>query len=606
MEKDEKTRQNKRIFAQLLRECLKRAELKQIDLAGEIDMSRSIISRTADPDLIYLASYENFQRIVEALKERPGNSQIQLEELEQAYFSALNPKKEISSGVPPHLINRLSQSLSRWPAETEEGGGIIKDIETTLSLWTLYDYAKNELDNGDPFRAKHSLVDILSQSGDRILLTVLALQDLAVCQRALNEGMETVLGNLNKALRMAKRHLQEIPSSTIGDLHTTKGDIHRRNGELRLSMNEYALASSFYAKIPDINERMKTLARIDRKMAGLNLYMGKPKVAEVLLYPSMRRSKKSNDISGIKKAQQHLAWARALQGYYDEALSIHKEHNSGFQVTTQRDYLELAKSQSYYGEILRMCGNYQEAQKIFQFSLDNLSNYAETILEEKESLIKGPIYVGLGQTLIALKRSEEANKILTDSLVINKYAPYFLARTHIALGKLNMLVDSVKAATHFQAADNLFSDLGNDYYVATILINRAQLEFYEKRYDEAHKWAREALKYSKENEGYTVHEIRANLWLGLIELAHPVESNALAWLQQCLSLCITPLQNSYLINEAIEQLYTWESRFVDFSSKDISFFLIDQFSSHPYGTETEFGKYLLEKVLFLRTFVNKP
>jgi len=549
---------NKRHFVDLFKACRERSGFSQAELADEAGCSRSTIARMESRSEDYIAKTETFEKIKRALDKHNSPSQInELVLIRDSVKSTEAAEKTTQTGL---IVNRITNELNRWPAGSVEGKGFVKEMETSISLWALYYMARIDLENGEPDRAARYLQEVKGKSGNRNLLKTLALKDLAICGRSLGEDMKIVRGLLDEAVTIAEAYPEEIEHRLIGDIWTTIGDIHRRNGEFDEAFKAYRTASEKFGEIniEDINTRLSALARVDIKKAGVLLYRGEAEQAESELRSCLRSLKTISDKKGLRKAEQHLAWAWALLGYYDEALRLHESHLQNYQVESQKDYLELAKSQCYFGEILRLCRKYQEAATYFRKSQKSLRDYAETILEEKESLIKGPIHVGLGQVLTSLGDFAGAEETLQKSERINKNAPFFLARTNSAFGKLSIKMGKYQVAdSRLKIAEEMFEDLHNNYYIVDILINKSHLELAKNENMElARELATDAFTYSQAHSGFDVHYIRANLMLAKLDLLTGTKSDPNARLSDCLTRCIMGLENTYLMAYVINEMRT--------------------------------------------------
>ena len=192
-----------------------------------------------------------------------------------------------------------------------------------------------------------------------------------------------------------------------------------------------------------------------------------------------------NTLSDAAEVHYWLSILLRHQGDYDEAL-IHGKQA----ISLQRDQTKNAEIYNSLGQIFFRQGDYQRSREHFQTALE-LSEAARTMQGKVNALN------GLGRVAWVTNRVKEGIDFEHMSLSLAQEQNYPLgeAWAHNALGEIHRnLQEPQAAAIHLKRASEGFGRLHEYSLAALTLQNLAYVELSLKRWDEAEKGFREALK----------------------------------------------------------------------------------------------------------------
>jgi tetratricopeptide (TPR) repeat protein len=203
-----------------------------------------------------------------------------------------------------------------------------------------------------------------------------------------------------------------------------------------------------------------------------------------------------------------------------------------------------------------MSGQYNDALSAYLEALDDLREYrrySESSSIEEETLVRGPILLGQGQTYVRMGKLQEASAALAESARANADDPFFLAQTQNALGKLAIETGNYEeAARRFDRAASLFEKPGNVYYQAALQVNRAELEYRLGKLAAVRRWAKEVV-HRTADDNIKVHRIRAHVWLAIADTTEWTADDPTAEFFMALRMAVADLDNIYLCREILKQ-----------------------------------------------------
>jgi tetratricopeptide (TPR) repeat protein len=540
-------------FCALFRTLRQRVGLNQIGLGSEIGADRSMISKWENPHTGNLPSPPYFEKSCVVLRES-GIQEDDLRKLEGLWSQARGELRggRISSQEP--LSQEVGEMLTEWDLSPMDRRGFEYELRTILDNWKDYQLAVSELRVGMHDFAREKFENLLERLNDQKIsqpqLRMRILLALGIVRRILGEEQGALDAQLQQALTIA-RELGEAGLERNAHILATIGDINRRLGRLAIATDMYRQAGTIYNRIID-NERESNLgiAIIERKLGGNLLYQGRASSALPHLRKSMTIFEKYGERTSQIKTEQHVAWAKALLGNFEEALQTH-ERLLGELGAGSIPLVEYSKAKRFAADVLRMCGRLREAREMYEDALRDLIAYADRS-DDEEFLVRGPILTGLGQTIRRQGDWHRAENTLLQSEQVNKRDPFHLGRTLIALGRLyGDLGKFGEADSRFETAEAIFTRLDNQYYLYSIKLNRADLDFSRENFADVIKSTGEIISSTQQGADHRNHLFRALLLRGKAAIYQAVIMSAVIDYDTALQLAVRELENRYLMEDAI-------------------------------------------------------
>lgn len=549
----------KSAFAEQLRACRDSVGLSQTDLAVALNVNRSTVSRAENADLAYLPPGNLFERIVEELT-RSGCSEELVSDLRDSWQAArpFRVTRLESAEVDP-VLQRAADELSAWPPTSAERMALADDIKTTVHNWHKYRIAIHHLASGMHDFARdgfESLIVSLENGGQttqpRLLMR--AYVGLAHACRYLGEAEQALKHELPQALRLAKQ-LGPLENQWQGRILLATGNFQRRLGYLDDAIYAYEQSGTVFSQLPEVRERTLGLAEVERKIGATMLFRGDASGAEIHFRRSIHLCIDLGESEEQRKGQQHLAWAYALLGRYDDALRIHQRVLSELRTDNGISLVTKAKAQRYYADLLGMCRKLEDALEAYGQAIQDYREYAGTLTLEEGALLRGPIFLGLGQTYLLMDRLHEAESNLRQSEIINKHDPFFLAQTQSWLGNLAAArADYSQAERYYAEALKTFTEHKNHYYTTEIHLQRADLELARGDLDKARRIVEEVIASTAGEDNFLVHRVRAHCQLAAQKLRKWPAENPLFDYYEALRIAGEDLDNPYLFDGVLKHI----------------------------------------------------
>ncbi len=553
----------KQEFAELLRKYRRQAGFKSLqDFATAVSVERTTIWRAENKDLEKVPPPDTFLRMKEELSKgdprgRPCTEK-ELEQLDEAWQRARQAGGERNRVSNDPTLQTVVSALDAWPGSSAERAAIVDELRFVAGNWLSFRSAVNELSKGGmyPF-ARETLERLRTRVDGQPRLKMRVLDELAYARRYFGETKAAIDEELSEALTIA-RQLDPSELEEHASILISMGDFHRRLGELADAFARYEQSTSVFKRIPEEHLRWRGIATVDRKLASIWLFRGEPSKAAEQCRRSLQLCRELGDLDGLRKGEQHLAWALALLGSYAQALELHRGVLTRIETETAKPtpLTDVAKAKRYFADVLRMSGQYDEALSAYLEALDDLREYrrySDSSPIEEETLVRGPILLGQGQTYARMGRLQEASAMLAESERANADDPFFLAQTHVELGRLATETGNYEqAARRFDRAASLFGRSGNVYYQAAIQVNRAELEYRTGEPAGVRRWAQEVTQHTTDNN-IKVHRIRAHVWLAIADMTEGHAADPTVELFVALRMAVEDLDNPYLCREILKR-----------------------------------------------------
>lgn len=546
-------------IGRLLYECRKGAEVKKITLSD--------VASTINRDISYISKVEN-NKIKPNFTRRETTKLAQLfrdnlvpeskvEEFEQAYQLARIGGNGKAADEESDVLQMIYSTLQEIDGDESKKRGYIKELETRNNVWHGVHQAIVNFDSG-----KHSFEetaatlerldkmerDSANNIKARILLqTSRMLRYLAKAQLA-----ET---KLSEAIELAKESGDEILRA---ESLKERGDLYRRSNQEKLNsaLEDYQEAYAIYDKRKD--DYGKT--SLDIRIASVLLTAGNPRDALPRCERSLKNAHIRRDEYLERKSLEYKAWAISMLGNLDNAVDLQLEAHKITSKTNQPP--ELAKSFTYLAGYYYLCGKLDEAKNTFLNADDNIkkllnkmrdSSQQQDSSQPQELFIRGSIYLGLGAVEIRKKNNLNlARKHLENSIAIADQIQDQLnkGRALKLMGDLALIDDNKDdAREYFDGARLLFMKSGlerkdsyskwNPYYLSSLELSYAELEYGVGNYEESLKLAEQIQKIALDF-GFQEQLVRSQLWEARLLLAKDSDSNQ----DRIIGLCSTAIENA--------------------------------------------------------------
>jgi tetratricopeptide (TPR) repeat protein len=525
--------------------------MMQAQLAAEVGIDRSVASKWENPKTDNLPSPPHHKQIIEILREN-GITEGRLLELDSAWRKTRDAYDRAGRSAEEPLARELEEVLTEWDIEAFDRVGLVHELRAILDNWKDYQIAISQLRGGMYSFARERLdvllEKLLHQNIPQAHLQMRVLLGLGTARRILGEESGALDTQLRQALSLAGE-LGESERERNSYILTAIGDVHRRLGQIDESLDKYREAGISYNGITeDDSTRNLGLAIVERKIGGSLLYQGKASEALPHISSSLGVLRKYDKLDGRRKTEQHLAWAYALVGKFEDAISIHesvlKETES-----SSLSLVESAKAKRFTADVLRMAGRLDDAEKMYDNALGDLNAFTALSTDE-ESLVRGPIVLGLGQTLRRKGELPGASDYLNQSEMANARDPFYLGRTSIAIGRLKVdQGEFPEAVRRFASAETIFTDLGNSYYLLAIDLNRAALDLSRGNDSEAGKIVDEIIATSNHQPDRRNHVLRALILRSELRFRSRLIVDGLDDIQAALQLALKESEDPYSLQE---------------------------------------------------------
>jgi tetratricopeptide (TPR) repeat protein len=468
-------------FGRTLREFRKQTKVSQKELAREVGINASMISR-----------YENVEsrpkpRVLQEIINALARHQLPRDKLDRLWELAdLHPPgTEISTPAHP-ILSYLTRVLeSSTASEYEEK--LFEDIRSAVENRQGSNSARAILAQKEWAPAAKQLLHLGEQEGIRHQQTVLEISKMLGWAIYGQGNHESAAQEYERAL-LAARHLEvhqrgedakTAARAAQAQLLVRSGDTYRRLARWGVAEPRYKEAEELYRALGDSLQVADCLRRI----AAIYIRQGKAEDALDLCDESLAIYQQEQYDRGVYKGLQHKAWALELLGDWDEAAKLAKDALDIVDRIASDDEAELAKAYGYLADKRLLQG------KLMRDRLDEaeqLYSDAKKILEGKSAakLISGQFLLGLGRVYLEQGDLLRAQRYLNDSLeqYIELRQPYEEAYAQSLLGQL--LVQQRRpdlAEARFQFAANRFEDSHSYYNLAEVWASLAELAYEQEQ-----------------------------------------------------------------------------------------------------------------------------
>ena len=458
-------------FGAMLRHYRSRQGVSQIQLASEIGMTPSNISRwesakRSPPDR------ETVVAVGDALGLEARDTNLLL--AAAGYMQVEGGG--IDFGDP--LIRSLATTLA-VDHEPANLGLFRRQLEELLHIWTsAFQYAEDG-EQTERNRNRTDYESLLDRSFDLHTLTRTPILAALGRQRVHQSNYLEARVWYDRAKEAAD---QAGDRAFSAEMSVQIGNILRTLGQ-REALIHYQTAENTFTAIAN----PLGAARCRRKQASVYLYLGIETAenahrAEQLLrdnvdqLTALRRSS-PDKVSAIQtelfNAFSYLGWLQSLQGRGEEGIDLRRRALN--LARSLNDHYRLSIGHRLLGDDYENRGDLDESEANYREALKHCLRIDNATKRARE---QGKVERGLGTTLIRMARYEEASLHLTESLTIFRAAEddLNLAWTLNELGKLHAARNNLGRAQDAQwVARALFEKIGNDYYAAGAALDLAEI-----------------------------------------------------------------------------------------------------------------------------------
>lgn len=538
-------------FGKQLKKCRKESGLRQQDIANVLYKSASVISRLEKGYKdIAIPNTRGMDDLLEMMRDKV--SKAELEYLKECWKEALDSRSlrtPADSNAP--LANFIDRSLKDARLDQSEHTAMEEDIHSIVRLWLRYLTTKEDFDEESRVTFEQAAKVYKELINEKVGKLGSALELRLRLERVRHlrymGQSDEALDDLDKALIIAEKLKDRDPDLYVQVL-IELGNIYRH-----LYLVKWPIAKGYYEKASEFLDKYPTQqtiwqATIERKIAGLHLFIGDP----IAAMSNIKESHKAVDLTGHKdderKILQHEAWAVSLLAELDKALELQRDALKIAQDLYRQDKIhtkEMAKSHRYMGDICRMCGLYEKAEGHYKKALSFIEITRENMkmppgeFNEGEKFITGMVKLGLGAVYAKnwdedLEMRREATENINESVDLNKSLrrPFAIGLSYSKQGKLSLLRKEfdtarqkfTRADHRFQMAGTAFFEkrgdkiiTGNPYYLTALAVNWAKVEFMAGKYADSRKEALKVIDRPRDFE-FPRHRLRAQLWLAKTNL----------------------------------------------------------------------------------------
>lgn len=442
------------------------------------------------------------------------------------------------------LVGSIFRQLKKFNPPTKEA--YKAELRSRKGVWEGYHFANEDF---SPEGTGADFEDTLRSLSELANLAKVSTTNYDSRLALLTGSLHRYLANLPQA----QKHLTEAidlarrsgDQSLLADALTERGDYYRRSnrGQLPAAFEDYKNAReiSLAQKNPEataFNELRLASVGLTSGLAEIKLSdIGKTalELSDASLAYAIRNRRRQLE----RKSLEYKAWAFAIGGRPDKAVELQLDADGiarGLGVHKK----ELAKSITYLGGFYAMVDNVEAASQCFR----DANSYVDDVVKEmrkpsdevhvSEIILRGYIYLGLGsmEAKGTIHRSErEANLVqslniserLNDALASGRALQY-LGESHLAAGNGRQAREQLRAA-QFCYRDAGLQGLpivgaGNPYYLASIILDFARLEYEDSKHPQAIELLDQASKIASEFK-YREILLRAYLWKVLVLATQP-------------------------------------------------------------------------------------
>lgn len=508
-------------FGSYLRDCRERASMLQRELADLWTKSPALISKIENdrPDAA-IPTEKDIERLgLHLLSTSEGNvTEDDIAYLAELRKMALETRKTVRQRadeykIDSYFIRRIDDVWGKIATSSGQDA-LLEDIDLLVDLWSKYQNLLDTfMESRLTFRSAADNMEELIRKKDRQLARRLEIR-LRLERGRFLRYMGDFVGSdreLKETLAIFdKRRLwdvEEVDLDIKGRAYIELGDLYRRQG-----VEKWGTAEEYYNEAREllVNEGHGSPLdhpRIERKLASLSLFGGRPEevieaLEDCLVY--VRNSMEHNENlrywspDAEVKTLQHLAWAYSMYDrHLDRALDYQRTalRQSG---EFERPPKDMAKTHRFLGDIFLLCGQYTYAKEQYDKAMSMIDESRRRMLrreEETEKLISGMVKLGLGTVEMRDPGSRGiAREYLIDSLYIHEdlQEAFAIGLSHLRLGELHLLNgEPDPAQDQFNSAEVFFRKAGNTeveiatekrtgnpYYMAALELCRGELELH--------------------------------------------------------------------------------------------------------------------------------
>lgn len=461
---------------QLIRKFRVEMKLKQNELAKQIDIHPSVMSRLERGELPL--THQNLEKLTFGFQ-LAGLLKEKIDHLWEiaGYHQTPIFDTPVSSKIVPAIHKELESLQEKSPLEKI---WLEDELQEIININRAYRTAKKYIENRkwptalEELKKLRMLIDKKNQKWHLRLD-----EDLGACNFSAG-NYTAAINNYDSAQWQAA---QFDDKQKMAEILIRLGSVYRRRGGegWYFARNIYEQALKLVKELGD--PLMEAVC--ERKIGSTYLFQGRPDMALEHIETSLKLCKESKHAAGIYKGLQHKGWAYAMLGRWEEATKLRKLALELVEQAT-KDNWELAKAYWYLGDSYRLERKREEARLAYEKALENFEQYDGT--EDGVKLILGMVWLGLGKVFIKLPGKElEAKNLLNKSLEVYRdlKEEFKVAEILTEQGDLLLKIGQYAAAEErLVIARKSLMRLGNNYHYANNLLSLGDLYYRRERFDQ--------------------------------------------------------------------------------------------------------------------------
>ena len=517
-------------FHEQFRHCRSLSGLTQREVGRAINKSGSTINKLEAGGKVAVPDLTDTDLLIDLFR-RKGVPEDELVKFKTSWEIAYGARR-VSPTLDVSVVNvvgKVSEELI-----PQEQDALINDIKKISNLWLTFHRINEDFDSSELSfsETEEKLTEIIDDIENGLILKASALFRRGVQRRYQGKNRQAERDFLDALFII--EYIRNVDPRFHIQVRIETGDHYRR-----MEAKERLKAKKHYSKAREIYTTLndeKGQSIINLREASLSLGAGNPREDLGLCKKSLDFSRRNGERGIERKALEYLAWAYSMLGHLDEALSMQQE---ACEITMDLGLhaKEVAKSLRYLGDFYQQCGLIEEAEKAYldaDMFIRKTREKIEDPGEEKEIILSGWVLLGLaGVYMKKPENRDDAYKCVNESLDIARELedPVLIGLSYTKEGELYLEDERVnKAWKSFEDARYYFERSGisetgsqknhNPYYISSLEMNLARLEFISKNNSEAREFLSSVIE-NAERFGFTEYLVRAKLFLAKINLFSP-------------------------------------------------------------------------------------
>ena len=550
-----------------LKETRKKIGLTQKELAKLTHLSVTKISRFESEKLDNFPNENEFDEMINIFTEQSHSEKLE-DEIKKLVFLynkiAVNNENTNIINNKFYFQNKINTLINKTDPSNIELEGLNFDIYQIIDQYEKFKKIDLELTDGNIEEAKIELEYLEEDCLDKNSIISMFIKIAFIRYFRYKDDESDIDFYMEKIKEVKKIAFNSGEEKFLFHVSLLEGDIYKRFGQIEQALKSYKRCKDYIEAFEKTEIFKRNTQIIYRKNSASYNFLGEASKGKEFANKSIKIAKDINDLRGLIKGYEHLAWSDSILGFYDQALEIQENNLKRIEKINEKLKIkEKAKSMRYRADVLLLCKEYKKALKLYDETLFFLKLNSKGELDSKERLIRGPIFLGLGKAYKELGNINQAKEWLERSRNRNKNDLFFSALTDFEYGKLYFLEDELeKANFEFDNSKEKFINLGNMNQKLMVDIFQSELLISMKEFSKAKKLIEnidgEINKSTNNKLDFLIHDLYNSKNLALLEvfMFNEEESfeNLIMFFDKIKNIIFYELKNKYIVQDLLENL----------------------------------------------------